>query len=250
MKNKLISLLAAVVLLLAVNIPTLAKSAVTEYFELNIPEGYTVISVDNAKEYKEYLEGRGFSVNSFKNYITENGIILYATDTKASEIVITSFKADFANQIGDLYHLNTEDINKFAPELLGQREYDILDYEHKNRFIKCIYSGQDNGGSYLGVQLITVKNSTVYTVNFTGDANVGLSDEALAQVLNSLKFRITDTNPAKTADNIITVIFLALTVLAFFEIAAYIIYTFIADYKLRKNQSDVAPYVVIKRRKF
>lgn len=249
MKRRILSALSVVFLFVCFSVPVCAASVKQNNIEIDIPREFKVINKENVSEYKDYIESIGFSKSSFKNYLDSNSILIYACDMKGSEIVVSSFSFDFSAEISDLYYMNEEDIRQVFSNVLGNREYEIID-KGENRFLKYDYSSSDKGGSFSGVQLLTVKNSKVYSIIYTVPSNASVNEKTIDALAAGAVFKGDSSLPAKKVDNIATFIILSLAIIVFLITAGYIIFTFVLDIKKRKNQSDVAPYVVIKRRKF
>ncbi|MBQ0083547.1 MAG: hypothetical protein KBS52_02125, partial [Clostridiales bacterium] len=198
---------------------------------------------------KEYLHSINFSEKSFKDYIKEKSVIVYATDKKSGEITLTRKSAEFAREIDDLYFVDDNGVHEIFDKILGSNDYGIVDCG-KNRFIRFEYENKDKGGVFSGFQLITVKNGELYAINYTVSGNDIIDENIKLSLISSFEYT-GDTELGKVgADTVITIIILILAILVFVGIAAYIVYTFYKDIKARKDENDVAPYVKIKRRKF
>ncbi len=249
MKSKILTVILLFVFLFSFALPTMAKEVKNDSITINIPDSFKIIGIDNAEEFSGYLENRGFSLNSFKKYIEDNSVLVYATDTAACEIVISKHSFSFSSGISDLYYIKTEDIPEIFSDILINDKYSVTDYNN-NRFIKCMYTGSDNGGDFFGVQLLTVKNGEVYTINYTVPKADDADDNTINALLKSFEVKSANSNAAQKLDSVIIYIIIIAIILLSVAVASYILYTFVLDFKSRKNENDVAPYVVIKRRKF
>ena len=235
--------------LFIVNVGVGALNVTNGDLSLKLPNGFKVISANDAKDNEDYLKSINFTVADFKKYLSSNSVIVYATDKNGSEIVVKSYKSDFSTQIDDLYELNEDDIKSIFGSFLNGTEYTVTDVNN-NRFLRFEYTDNDNMGNFYGIQLLTVKNGTIYSVNYTADANIGINPEIEKTLSEGFNYKGKTESGKNKADTVITGVILALAIIAFLGLGAYIIYTFVRDIRKRRNMSDVAPYVKIKRRKF
>lgn len=240
----------AVFLIFSLCIPASAAEQ-GENVEIDVPENFTVINSSNAAEHKEFLESINFTVKNFKVFLTDNSILLYATNKSGGELTIKKYASEFSKTIDDLYFMEDSDIRKVFDKYFADISYSTVKVEKsKNAFVKFEYDNSDKGGEFYGVQLLTVKNGEIYSINFTDSDKNKLDDSTVNLLITSFNYKGKTSLEAVKPDTVITVIILGVAVIAFFCIAVYIIITFVTDIKERRDQNDVAPYVKIKRRKF
>lgn len=240
----------AVLLLLLFTICSISVSALKvedQGVNITIPDEYTVITQENAAQNDELLKKLNFNENSFKNYLKDNNIVLFAVNGQGDEIVLTANQTEFSSKLVDLSYLDETSLNRVSNELFGMDGSIVGVNEYV--FLSKAYSSTDKGGGFSGIQYVTVINSKLYTINFTTSRTTVNSDFA-ENILKTMRVDSQHKFSVDSLGNIITLVIILIGIFIFIAIAVYIIIAFIGDIKTKRNTSDVAPYVKIKRRKF
>ncbi len=241
----------AVLLILIVSIFSVNCGAVTiedEKLDIEIPENYTVITDDNIDSNLEFLQEINFNKINFKEYISKNKIILFARDNDTNSEIVVKRETGVLSEDFSLELLSDESLAEIAPSLTGGKSCVKVSIGD-NVFLKTEFSGSDKGGAFSGEQYITVKQGDLWAIEFTG-----VGSEETDNIIKSVVFGYASGNnnsdKAAGINNVVTIILIIAAIVFAVVIAIYIIVTFVIDIRARRNTSDVAPYVKIKRRKF
>lgn len=254
MKRKLLNFAVIFVIIINVFIFNVSGLTLKEYnLDVSFPKSFTVITESTISDNTDFLETLKFDTGKFKEYIIQNNIILFAADTSSGcEMSVKYIATSFTEGVGDLSLLNDDSMDSVADKLFGNANYSISDINGVKYFVQN-FTSTDKGGNFSGVQYITVKNGGMYTLSFTFSGNA-LSDEninTVNQIVNNTNIKTASTGiTSKQVSDIVVIIILIIVIIALATAAVYIIVTVVLDLKHKKDQSDVAPYVKIKRRKF
>lgn len=256
MKRKLICFISAVIILLSSFTVTASAEKLDEFnLECNLPKDFVVLTEKNAAKNEAALKSLGFSVSSFKNYLKNNNIVLFASlPDKSCQLTVNVNATQFSQQTEDFAYLNDEQIISLSALLSGVPEAEVQIVEsNSNKFACFAVSGADKAGDFALKQFISVKNSELYTVNIAfSDNKITEENEKTAHKLLSC----IDIQHKKTGLTVNsfqnTAIYVGIVVILLFLLAVigYVVYTVITDITAARNTSDVAPYVKIKRRRF
>lgn len=144
-------------------------------FSLTLPEGTVLLDQNTASKQKELVESFGYTVSSFKNYLTMNQIILFAADPQSGlQISVKMWESDFAMDTVDLSYLSEEALNSVARKIVTVKGavYKTVSVGSL-RWIEIRTGGKDSGGDFSSVQYVTIRNGAFYSVNvaFSGKLN-------------------------------------------------------------------------------
>ncbi len=219
--------------------------------DIDLPDGFTVITPDNIEDYPDFLVESGMDKKSFSAYTEKNGIILFATDFNTKkEIILTSTTNEFSANVEDLGLLDAQATQKIGDSIFGENEYKTVTIDDYFKFFSSEYKSKDNGGEFYGLHYIMIRNGDIYNFSFSSPQQISAEDtETAEKAFLSITFKKNDISYADIGSTL-TQIFIILGILCFVGLIIYIVYLFIADIRNKRNTSDVAPYVKIKRRRF
>ena len=226
-------ILAFTVAVLLFILPVSAQTNEQNSVVLNFSDGITVCTPDSIPS----VDGMIFGMNEdeFKNYLTENGIILYGLDnSNAFAFELTGEKTEFTENIKDFSYIKEADIKDFANSILGG-DYKIKTYSKVSYIVTdTVYSDSDS--PYIISQYITVKHGLLYVVTFTvpGEAPQAKTQERIEKVMNGLNFSGQEAPPSVS---IYSIIGIAVLILAVLVVAVYLVITFVKDAKRKSNDS-------------
>ncbi len=257
MKYKVVSFIT--IMLLCINIFCFTAVAQLVNAEKNvsveIPAAYTVINENNVLEYSDYLDEIGHTKSSFVKYIKDNRICLFAVDaSNKHQITISNAETEFSKNTEDLSLLEDVYIGRIVSKIVGSEHpyYDLV-MVNGVKFIRVTSVLNSSSGNYVTAQYITVKNGKLYTFTYSviGEYLSAQDSAELEQIINGLKISSEKSKPtvAKIEGVAITVV-ISIIIIGLAILAIYISYTFFSELISKKNSSDVADYVKIKRRKF
>lgn len=254
LKSKLICFFTVIfVLLSAVTISASAIELKNYNINFDLPKEFTVITHNNIKENSEFLKEINFTENSFKDYISANNIVLFAsTQDKSFQIVVNAVETEFSKQTENLSYLDDNYIARLIPKLVtGDVPVTQIKQINENKYVMASKQSSDKAGSYRYTQYLTIKNKLLYNITFSYTESSQANLQKTEELINNLFIdKESEKITINKIENFAIYVVLILIILFFVVIAVYISYTFINDALKNRNTSDVAPYVKIKRRRF
>lgn len=255
LKGKIIpALILAVVLCFAgILILYSAKSSDGEA-TVEYPEGYTVITAENAHNQEEYIEKLGYGVNSFKNYLESKNIVSFAgNENNSRQLRLVVKSTEFTQQLRSIAGATDEELQIIAKELLPEG-YSYIYRLGGNVYYEIDRTVESEEGSYSTIQFITVKNGSYYALIYYGSSS-GLTDEerkVAEDTLRSLKIPdeggVMAVASSGGAKRIVYIVIVSLVILAGVVLIILHGVALIRDIKNRKKRSDYSD-LFIKRRK-
>lgn len=226
---------------------------VKEYnLDIELPENFTIITANNIENYPEFMSSSGMDKKTFKSFTQKNGIVLYATDFETKkEITLICTANDFSAKVEDLGLLDAAATKQIGDSVFQDTEYKTITINERFKYFSSEYSDKDKGGDFYGLHFVTVRNGDIYNFSFSSPQKITDNDIEIAEKsFLSLTFKQNEGFKYADFENTLTQILIILGILCFVALMLYIIYLFIVDIKNKRNTSDVAPYVKIKRRRF
>jgi hypothetical protein len=230
MRKWILGSLVTLILLLLFALPALAENYVLDslYASVEVPDGYVVLTPDNAGDYAEWLQARGTASEDAVNDMLARGVLLQCW-SKDDENVCFELTAVQNDQT-----LNVFDINEQSSDLRAQyrlahfpnndylnKGYDFSAANWKNtdggRFLILKYIYRENGQvDHRGMMRRTIRNGyeitfdmQVYGRSVTNKDNTNLNKiwdtfsfiqvQPLPAAANA-KINVTDAPPAETND--------------------------------------------------
>lgn len=256
MKKGFLSVILVIAVLVSLFSFSAAALKIDKYnISFNLPDEFIVLTDENIKENSDVIKSLGFTGETFKNYINSNHIALFASlEDKSCQITVNVNKTDFTEKTENLNLFDDVYIGRIVPDLLGKKvtsnEIKVI---NDTKYVVVENLGKDAAGEFSYIQYVTVKNGRLYTV--TTSFNQPNISNVNREYVNSLIKRLL-INEAKEkitiegVQNITVYIVLIVVIILLVLICAYFVYTIIKDIIEKRNTSDVAPYVKIKRRRF
>lgn len=247
MKNKWLFVTALfTILLCAFSISVSAVKVEYEDTSIDIPNGYSYVTQNTIDDNLTFINEMNFSRADFEKYLKDNKIILFARND--SNEIIVRFDEKFFDEGFDIDLLNADELNKIAKELSAGLDYECVTLG-ENLFIRTYLSGADNGGNFNVVEYITVQNGNLISVEFYDAENVKFTEKIMATFKTSKGIDSLGKTKEPASDVAVKCLLIGAVVCGI-AVAVYLVVTIIIDLKNKRNTSDVAPYVKIKRRKF
>lgn len=256
LKTKLISLFSVIIIIISGFCFTVSAEKLPEYnVNFDLPNEFIIFTKDNAEKNSQALNSLGFTSSSFKKYISDNNIIMFASlKDKSCQITVNAVKTRFSEQTEDFAYIDDEILKNLIPDLFAESINSFkIETVNENKFIINENLGNDNASDFSYVQYVTVKNGLLYTVTVAFSSEIAslqntnyVSELMQSFVINKQREKITAVN----IQNVAIYVILVLIILFLLFVVIYIVYTFVNDIIKNRNTSDVAPYVKIKRRKF
>lgn len=256
MKKRLFCVIFIITILLSIfSVSAYAQEVKKFNFEFDLPDEFIVLTEENIKENSDAIKSLGFTNETFKNYINSNHIALFASlKDKTCQITINVNKTEFTESTDNLNYFDDEYIGRILPELLGNKvATNEIKTINDTKYVVVENKSKDSVGDFSYIQYVTVKNQRLYTttVSFSDVSITNENREYTEGLMKKLIISVpSEKITMKSVQNVTVYIVLILVIIALVLVVAYFIYTIVKDIIEKKNTSDVAPYVKIKRRRF
>ncbi|MBQ7288678.1 MAG: hypothetical protein IJW78_03005 [Clostridia bacterium] len=238
MKRLLCLLLISAILTLSFSPAVFAEThSLAGGISIALPEDYTLLTDNNLNKNKETIAELGHSVTSLRNYMEENHILFIATDKEnENQVQMGAVQTDFSKDIGDLSGLKADDLETIGNQLISSG-FEIISV-HDWIYYKTKVDGLVG---YATVQYITLKNDTLYTLNYYG------SDATVAnEIISGLT--IPDEKSTSDSKSIFLSVLLWLALVAAVVTIVVLIISLFLDLRKKREDNDVREYIRIKRR--
>lgn len=256
MKKRLFCVIFVITILISVFSVSASAQEVEKFnIEFDLPDEFIVLTEENIKENSDAIKSLGFTNETFKNYINSNHIALFASlNDKSCQITINVNKTKFTENTDSLNYFDDEYIGRILPELLGNKvATNEIKTFNDTKYVVVENKSTDSVGDFSYIQYVTVKNQRLYTITVSfSNANITNENREYTEALIK-KLVISVPNEKitmKSVQNVTVYIVLILVIIFLVLVVAYFAYTIVKDILEKKNTSDVAPYVKIKRRRF
>lgn len=225
---------------------------------VDIPEGYVILTPDTLKKQTDFIEHLGHSTESFKTYMKNAGMLLYAaTEDNTRQIQVKSWQTDFSKEIGDLSSLDSEALEQAAAALITERPGEILLSKQQIRLGNSTYfemtarvAGKQSDFCY--VQYVTIQNGSLYALvyyNIGSELTAAQMSEARG-LLSGFSVEKRSEGALSGSNVLLQIVIISAVILAASVLAVLMLLSFIKDLRSRKSDNDVSEYIRIKRRKF
>lgn len=251
-------LLSTLLLLLCCCLPVGAQtvSDAAHNVTLALPDDYRVVTADTLDDQADYLETLGHSVDSFRQYFRQDGLLFFAASPdRARQVELRCLQTEFAEQVGDLSLLDEATAARMADSLIAadtRAGWKLIEQDGL-RFYEISTATSDSGGRFCALQYVTVRNGLLYdlTCYSAGETLTEADRTAAASLLAGLSIpKQSGSFSLFDAESIFLTVLIWAAILAALAAAGFLLYTFYADLRRRKNENEVSEYVRIKRRKF
>lgn len=256
MIKKIISLTAAFLLMFAVALPVSAKQSFKDDslgISVEFDDDYIVLTPSNLSSNKEYLNSIGHSVSSFKKRMNESGMVYYAAPKDNScQFQVKMSEDDFSSVTKDLTSLSDDArgrvLDTVTEKLSAEGEIisGSVDVSNGTAYIKTAVKA--DGFCY--IQYITVAKGKYYSLTFYNNSStLSESEEKAARdVFSTLTVKREKTSTG-IASYVLTIAAISIAILAAVILCVFVIYSFVRDYRIRKDSEEVIPTRIEMRRK-
>lgn len=157
LKVKIITVVAAVLLLLNLNV-----SAAN--FEYTLSPGDNFTSVTYGDDLSDIAKKLDMTIDKLNSYFSKNGLLYLAvSDDAKTQIRLSAFTDNFSSAVGDISNLDKEGLQEFKNSLSDDSENTFYTQSNDGRkFIATQNTLQDSGGVYTVTQYITVCDSQIF----------------------------------------------------------------------------------------
>lgn len=220
---------------------------------IEIESDFSVLTADNITAETDYVTSLGHTVQSAKKYFSDNGLILFASnEDNTRQIQIKCTETDFSKQLGDLSLLSDDDIFEIADSLLPNGKEDGYNIVEVNGMpmLEVSSLSADSGGSFCGLQYITIRDGRLYSIGFFENGTAFTDDFSTVteKCISSLSIAKSGTQTVKTAENLAEVIIVWLLIIAAAAVSVAIFVSVMVEITGKKNSDEKR--TVITRRRF
>ena len=252
-KSKVIIVGVVALLLLFFGILIYHSITTNNNASVKFPEEYTVITSDNAYNNEEFLEQLGFEPAAFTTYLNKNDIVYFAaTIDNSRQFKVVSKQTQLSSEVVSLEETSEKGLETIGEQLLNNN-YEEIEYIKNIPYFKISTEVNEETGSYVSVQYITIRGGKYYQITYYGTGSILSNDERLeiAEVMNNLKIPSGKSAYEKIKSmstiTIVYVIIISLVIIFGIIAIALLAVSIIKDLKIKyKTREDTFK---IKRRK-
>ncbi|MDO4742999.1 MAG: hypothetical protein Q4B04_03050 [bacterium] len=240
-KGYMVFILVAVLTIL-VPFQAIARQYVAEQYGvgLDLPDEYVVITRDNTDDNIEIIEAIGHSQESLENFMNKNDVYaIGVAQGNTRQIQLKCIKTEFSSEVDSLSNLGEQNISEIGYRLFGS-EFKILKQGET-----VYYVNEFATENYSGVDYVTIKNGVLCTV-----VCYGCNSAQQQQILENVIFKEKSKVSVASSSTVFEIIIISLLILAVSVAVLFIIFSFISDWRKKRDENIVSKYIKIKRRKF
>lgn len=216
-------------------------------YSVRLPQGYTVIDRYNLSDNKDFIEKIGYSVPSFRNKMNQSDIYMYAADEEnRHQVQLRIWESDFSEEVGLLSALSDDQLKTALDTMsasLGDSVFLLGSRVYKKGELAFLVYDVKAGDSFCYREYLTVVNSDCYALIYYNSSDT--FDDAESKqadiILDSLSVSVNIKGDKWSKYGLTLRIFSTVVIVAAAAGAVYIIYTFIRDFRRRKNAPESIP---------
>lgn len=222
-----------------------------ENLTLSVSEDYILLNGDNAAKNSDTIEKLGYTLSSFKTYLSQNGIVAFGFDAKnKTQLILKSFETDFSKDIVELSLLNEEALLQVTKKLvtIPEASWRIVKINDMQT-IEVRFSGEDQNGEFYSVLYITIRNGKIYSLAhiFSGEKSEAKTSVAFSAA-KGLKIKDVKTAAAWDASSVFEFIIIWIMIIGSLVAAVLIIVSFVRDRIKYKENLENGKEVISRRR--
>ena len=185
----LLALAAAVFALLIAVVFIYRQTGIKKNVKITYPDGYTVITPDNAASNEELANKLGYGAQSLEKYMNQRGIQSVAINGDNSrQMRLTCRQTDLSSELKDISSMPKRELETVAQKLIPNAPFETVTAGGKT-YLRTQTEEKNDGGSYCSLQYVTISGGKYYCFNYYGSsAKLSAEEEQLAlNVLATLK---------------------------------------------------------------
>ncbi|MBQ4153581.1 MAG: hypothetical protein IJE01_00075 [Clostridia bacterium] len=207
---------------------------------LSLPQGFNRLTTSTSKEMSEQVEAFGYTTASFKTYLEQNKILIFATEEKGkTQLSLKCWETDFSKDVVDLSVFDGAAMSTVAAKLITipGSSYKTVAVNGMKMF-EVRKEDKDSGGDFYSVQYITVRNSKIYSLNmsFAGKESTEKVQTAW-QTVQTLKIDDNSTSAKWGFSSVFEMVIIWVMIIAAIIATYVIVVSFVKDYK--KHKADL-----------
>lgn len=253
--KKLTLFFTVLVLILVLPFSALAEEtevSVKEHnLSLTLPSGFTLLDSSNAEENENLVKNFGYTVSSFKGYLEQNSIILFAAAEDNTQLSIKCWETDFSKEVTDLSLLDEDALKSVAKQIII-----IPGASYKSatvggmKLFEVKKADNDSGGDFYSVQYVTIRNGKIYSVNIAFPGKESEESKAAAwEIAKSLKIADKTTTSPWDVTSVFEMVLIWVIIIAAAVTVVIILVSFVVDCKKRKAEKSAGTEIIFRRKK-
>lgn len=220
------------------------------HFSITLPENTVLLDQNTASEQKELIESFGYTVSSFKNYLSLNQMLFFAADPQTGlQISCKTWESDFSADTEDLSYLSEEMMASVASKIVTGKgaSYKTVSVGTL-RLLEIRTEGKDSGGAFSSMQYVTIRNGAFYSVNvaFSGELDDSKVQTAW-DLICTLQIKSRASTSAWSFSSIFEMILIWVLILLALVAIVIVILSFIKDIRSRRADRTSAPDYIERR---
>ncbi|MCI8361309.1 MAG: hypothetical protein HFE86_08255 [Clostridiales bacterium] len=246
-------------LLLPVSLSAKTVSLAGDKIGLELDDAYTVLTADNLKKEKEFLEKLGHSPQSFKTYMAERDMLMVAASAdNTKQVQVKALSTSFSEKVEDLSNLDSDSFEQAANALLLQNAGDqLLSWSKVTRgdltFLQSTFQVTDKQAAFCYIQYTTIRDGKYYALvyyNFGGEITESQAQEAAA-IFQTLRLPEKKRGSVLAGGNLILLmVIVGVLIAAALTVITLLVVSFVKDVQARRREEEQTVHIRIKRRKF
>lgn len=220
------------------------------HLSLTLPEGAILLNQKTASEQKELIESFGYTVSSFKNYLSLNQMLFFATDPQNGlQISCKTWESDFSADTEDLSYLSEDMMDSVAGKIVTGKDASYKTVSVGTlRLLEIRTEGKDSGGAFSSIQYVTIRNGAFYSVNVAFSGKLEESKVQTAwNLICTLQIKNKASATAWDVSSVFEMVLIWVLILLALVAIVIVILSFIRDIRARRADRNSAPDYIERR---
>lgn len=219
--------------------------------KLTLPEGYNRLTTSTSKEMTEKVEAFGYTTSSFKSYLEQNKILIFAAEEGSkTQLSLKCWETDFSKDVVDLSVFDSNGLSAVAAGLITApgSSYKSVTVNGMKMF-EVRSTDADSGGEFHSVQYITVRNSKIYCLNmsFMGKEKAE-NIETAWNTAQTLKISDHSTSVNWGFSSVFEMVLIWVMIIGAVIAICVIVISFIRDYKKYKADQEAGNDTIYRKK--
>ena len=158
--KRYLCLLLALILAVFMAIPASAVSLDEYKFNMEIDEGYQILTEDNIQKSDELVSSLGHNIDSMKQYFKQNSLILFAiSEDGKRQIQVTCIETELSKQLNDISLMDEGDALGFVGKFIKADNISSVSLVTIGdmKLYEAASTDKDSGGNFATVQYVTIR---------------------------------------------------------------------------------------------
>ena len=245
-------MLLALILAVFMAIPASAVSLDEYKFNMEIDEGYQILTEDNIQKSDELVSSLGHNIDSMKQYFKQNSLILFAiSEDGKRQIQVTCIETELSKQLNDISLMDEGDALGFVGKFIKADNISSVSLVTIGdmKLYEAASTDKDSGGNFATVQYVTIRGGKLYTIGFfESAASISAEFKDFAQkTINTLSIKGSQSGDFSGTENIAEMIIVGLLILLAAVVLIITVVSLIRDFA--RYDENERPIIIRRRKK-